>query len=54
MVSTPTPELANEDGTLNIRTDGVRDALNFYAELVNDDLMPTQPLLGPEPWVIPK
>ncbi|MEO1222840.1 MAG: extracellular solute-binding protein, partial [Pseudomonadota bacterium] len=47
MAGTPTPELASEDGTLNLRTDGVRDALNFYAELINDDLMPVQPLLGP-------
>ncbi len=54
MAGTPTPELAGEDGTLNLRTDGVRDALNFYADLINDDLMPVQPLLGPEPWVIPK
>jgi hypothetical protein len=25
-----------------------------YKDLIDKDLMPTQPLLGPEPWVVPK
>ena len=54
IAGTSTPQLANEDGTLNLTSQGVKDALGFYADLINNDLMPTQPLLGPEPWVIPK
>ena len=54
LVGTSTPQIANEDGSLHLTSDGVRDALGFYAELINNDLMPIDPLLGPEPWVIPK
>ena len=54
IVGTSTPQLANDDGSLNLNTEGVKDALGFYAELIKNDLMPIQPLLGPEPWVVPK
>ena len=54
MVGTSTPQIANDDDTLNLTSEGVKDALGFYAELINNDLMPVQPLLGPEPWVTPK
>jgi multiple sugar transport system substrate-binding protein len=49
-----TPQLANDDGTLNLNGEGVRDILGLYRSLIDEDLMPIEPLLGPEPWVIPK
>ena len=54
VAGTSTPQIANDDGTLNLTGEGIKDSLNFYAELINNDLMPIQPLLGPEPWVVPK
>jgi multiple sugar transport system substrate-binding protein len=49
-----TPQIANDDGTLNLNGEGVRDILGFYKSLIDENLMPIEPLLGPEPWVIPK
>ena len=49
-----TPQLANDDGTLNLTGPGIKDYFQFYADLVNGGLMPVDPLLGPEPWIIPK
>jgi multiple sugar transport system substrate-binding protein len=49
-----TPQIANDDGTLNLRGEGVRDIFRLYKTLIDEDLMPIQPLLGPEPWMIPK
>lgn len=54
VVGSSTPEIANDDGTLNLTSQGITDVFGVYADLVNNDLMPVQPLLGPEPWVIPK
>jgi multiple sugar transport system substrate-binding protein len=49
-----TPQIANEDGTLNLEGEGVRDIFRLYKTLIDEDLMPIKPLLGPEPWTIPK
>jgi multiple sugar transport system substrate-binding protein len=49
-----TPQLANDDGTLNLNGEGVREIFGFYKSLIDENLMPIEPLLGPEPWVIPK
>ncbi|MHB8476438.1 MAG: ABC transporter substrate-binding protein [Steroidobacteraceae bacterium] len=49
-----TPQLANRDGTLNLNGPGVRDIFRLYKTLIDEELMPVNPLLGPEPWVIPK
>ena len=49
-----TPQLVNDDGTLNLNGAGVRDIFRLYKTLIDEDLMPINPLLGPEPWVIPK
>jgi multiple sugar transport system substrate-binding protein len=49
-----TPQIANDDGTLNLNGEGVRDIFRLYKSLIDEDLMPIKPLLGPEPWVIPK
>jgi multiple sugar transport system substrate-binding protein len=49
-----TPQIANDDGTLNLNGEGVRDIFGFYKSLIDEGLMPIEPLLGPEPWVIPK
>jgi multiple sugar transport system substrate-binding protein len=49
-----TPQIANDDGTLNLNGEGVRDIFRLYKTLIDEDLMPIQPLLGPEPWMIPK
>lgn len=54
VVGTQTPQLANDDGTLNLTGAGIKDVFQLYATLINEDLMPIDPLLGPEPWVIPK
>lgn len=54
ILGTSTPQIANDDETMNLKGEGVKDAFGFYADLINNDLMPVQPLLGPEPWVIPK
>lgn len=54
MVGSSTPQISNDDGTLNLTSSGIKETLGFYAELVNKGLMPVDPLLGPEPWVIPK
>jgi multiple sugar transport system substrate-binding protein len=54
VVGSSTPEIANEDDTLNLTSPGIAEVFGFYADLVNNDLMPVQPLLGPEPWVVPK
>ena len=54
IAGTATKELVDEDGKLHLTSDGVHDALAFYNELVSKDLMPVDPLLGPEPWIIPK
>jgi multiple sugar transport system substrate-binding protein len=49
-----TPQIVNDDGTLNLNGEGVRDIFRLYKSLIDEDLMPINPLLGPEPWVIPK
>ena len=54
IVSTSTPQIVTGDGKLNLTGQGIKDALGFYADLINNDLMPIQPLLEPEPWVVPK
>ncbi|MES0808925.1 extracellular solute-binding protein [Roseibium sp. SCPC15] len=54
IMGSSTPQIANDDGTLNLTGDGIKDVFGFYADLINNDLMPVDPLLGPEPWIIPK
>ena len=54
IVGTSTPQIVTEDGKLNLTGQGIKDAFGFYADLINNDLMPIQPLLEPEPWVVPK
>jgi multiple sugar transport system substrate-binding protein len=54
IVGTSTPQIATGDGKLSLTGPGIKDALSFYADLINGDLMPIQPLLEPEPWVAPK
>jgi len=49
-----TPQLANDDGTLNLNGEGVKDIFGLYKSLIDEGLMPIEPLLGPQPWVIPK
>ena len=46
--------LLSEDGRYRLRSVGVRDALEFYASLIDERLLPIEPLLSPEPWIIPK
>src|SRR6476659_9917179 len=54
IVGTSTPQIVDGDGKLNLTGQGIKDAFGFYADLINNDLMPIDPLLGPEPWVVPK
>lgn len=37
-----------------VRSPGLTATLQFYEQLVKEDLLPVQPLLNPEPWVQPK
>jgi multiple sugar transport system substrate-binding protein len=54
LVGTSTPQIVAENGKLNLTGEGIKDVFGFYADLINNDLMPIQPLLEPEPWVAPK
>jgi multiple sugar transport system substrate-binding protein len=54
IVGTSTPQIATADGKLDLTGQGIKDAFGFYADLINSDLLPIQPLLEPEPWVVPK
>jgi multiple sugar transport system substrate-binding protein len=49
-----TPQIANDDGTLNLNGEGVKEIFGLYKSLIDEALMPIEPLLGPEPWVVPK
>lgn len=48
------PHLLTDDGRYRLHSKGVREVLEFYQVLIDEDLMPIQPLLNPEPWIIPK
>jgi multiple sugar transport system substrate-binding protein len=48
------PELVTADGKLNLTSAGVGEVLGFYETLVTEGLLPVDPLLGPEPWAVPK
>jgi len=54
IVGSKTPQLVDADGKLDLSGEGVKDVFNVYKTLIDKDLMPVQPLLGPEPWVVPK
>jgi multiple sugar transport system substrate-binding protein len=54
IIGSKTPQIVGDDGKLNLTGPGVKDVFDFYKQLIDNDLMPVQPLLGPEPWVIPK
>ena len=54
IIGSKTPQLVTDDGKFDLNGEGVKDVFQFYKDLIDNDLMPVQPLLGPEPWVIPK
>jgi multiple sugar transport system substrate-binding protein len=54
IVGSQTPQIVNDDGTLNLTGPGVTGYFELQKALVDDGLTPVDPLLGPEPWVIPK
>lgn len=54
IIGSSTPQLVTDDGTFDLTSKGVLDVFQFYKDLIDADLMPIDPLLGPEPWVIPK
>ena len=54
IVGSKTPQLIDANGKLDLNGEGVKDVFGIYSTLINDGLMPIDPLLGPEPWVIPK
>jgi multiple sugar transport system substrate-binding protein len=54
IIGSKTPQIVTADGKFDLNGEGVRDVFQFYKDLIDNDLMPVQPLLGPEPWVIPK
>lgn len=54
LAGSSTPELVTDDGKLDLNSPGVLEVFGFYEALVANDLLPIDPLLAPEPWVIPK
>ncbi len=54
LVGSSTPQIATDDGKLDLNSSGIREVFGFYEEMVKNELLPVDPLLGPEPWVIPK
>lgn len=54
IIGSKTPQIVTDDGKFDLNGQGVTDVFQFYKDLIDNDLMPVQPLLGPEPWVIPK
>jgi multiple sugar transport system substrate-binding protein len=48
------PDLVTAEGKLNLTGAGVGEVMEFYETLVAEELLPIDPLLGPEPWAIPK
>lgn len=48
------PQLVTADGKLDLTSAGVGEVMGFYETLVTEALLPVDPLLGPEPWAIPK
>jgi multiple sugar transport system substrate-binding protein len=54
IIGSSTPQIVTEDGKFDLNSQGVKDVFQFYKDLIDNDLMPIDPLLGPEPWVIPK
>lgn len=54
IIGSKNPQLVTDDGKLDLNSEGVKDVFDFYKQLIDKDLMPVQPLLGPEPWVVPK
>ncbi len=54
IIGSSTPQLVTDDGKFDLTSKGVLDVFQFYKDLIDADLMPVDPLLGPEPWVIPK
>ena len=54
IIGSKTPQIVTADGKFDLNGEGVKDVFQFYKDLIDNDLMPVQPLLGPEPWVIPK
>ena len=54
IVGTQTPQIANDDGTLNLTGEGIKDAFGFYATSSTKTSCRSNRCSGPEPWVIPK
>jgi multiple sugar transport system substrate-binding protein len=54
IIGSSTPQIVTDDGKFDLSGKGVLDVFQFYKDLIDNDLMPVDPLLGPEPWVIPK
>ncbi|MEO9947307.1 extracellular solute-binding protein [Paraglaciecola sp.] len=46
--------LLTSDGRYDLSHPALVDSFQFYADLVSNQFMPVNPLLNPEPWVIPK
>ena len=54
LATSSTPEILTDDGKFDLTSKGVGEVFSFYEKLIKDDLIPVDPLLGPDPWVIPK
>ena len=54
LAASSTPDILTDDGKFDLSSDGVGEVLSFYETLIREELIPVDPLLGPDPWVIPK
>lgn len=54
LAGSSSPQIATADGKLDLNSKGISEVFGFYEQIVKDKLLPVDPLLGPEPWVIPK
>ena len=54
IANSSSPKLVTDDGKFELTSDGVREVFEFYEQMVKNDIVPVDPLLGPDPWVIPK
>jgi multiple sugar transport system substrate-binding protein len=54
LLGSSTPYLFDDEGRVLVRSPGLLETFEFYETAVTEGLMPIDPLLSPQPWVIPK
>lgn len=54
LATSSTPEILTADDKYDLTSKGVGEVLSFYEKVIKSGLIPVDPLLGPDPWEIPK